>query len=170
MLLGEYIVASQNGLECLDIWCKLSVDEDLVRTLRRWGMRFLTLERYDTIAAVEDPSRGPEWRVMVGILSVQHDRPAPAKVKFNCAPRSPTANLKSDSFFQVVRTQKRRQFLEEVGADAGKISGPALDIFVCDKAIFADEHEDMTMYLFKVDFLERSRFGLATRGIYEMLA
>lgn len=103
-LLGEYIVASQNNLECLDVRCELFVDEYFVRTLRRRDMRFLTLERYNATAAVEDPSRGPKRCAMMNLLSVQHDRPALAEVKFDHTLGSPTANLEFDAFFQVVQT------------------------------------------------------------------
>ena len=170
ILLGKCIVASQDGPKCLDIGGELSVDEDLVRTLRRCCMRFFTLERYDAIAAVEDPSGGPEWRTMTGILSVQHDRPAVAEVELDHIISSLTTNLESDGFFQAVRKHKCCKFLEEVGADARKVIDSTLDVFVCDKAILANEHKDMTMHLPKIDFFQRCWFGPATGGICEVLA
>ena len=58
--LGNGIVAPQDRLKCLGIWSELPIDEDLVRALGRWGMTFVTLAGYDTVAAVKNPSRCPK--------------------------------------------------------------------------------------------------------------
>lgn len=101
----------------------------------------------------------------MGILSVQHDRPAIAKVEFDHILGSLTENLESSVFFQAVRMHKCCKFLEEAGIDAWKVIDPTLDVFVCDKAILANEHNDMTMYLLKVDFFQKCWFSPAIGGI-----
>ena len=107
---------------------------------------------------------------MIGILSVQHHGPAPAKVKFDHFLGSRPADLESDCSSQAFQTHKCRQFIEEAGPNARKISDPALDILVCNKAILANEHEDMTMHLLKINVLQRSGSGPATGGICELSA
>jgi len=165
---GNSIVAPQDGLECLSIWSEFPVDEDLVRTLG--CMLFITVLRNDTIAAVKDPSRCSKGPAMTGILSVQHHGPALPKVKLDHVLGSRPTDLESDCCFQAIQMHKRRQFPEEAGPKARKVSDPALDILVCNKAILANEHEDMTMHLLKINVVERSWSGPATGGICELLA
>lgn len=146
-VLANGIEAAQDGLEG-----ELPIDKDLVRPLRRWSMGFYALERCDSFVAAEYPSRCPKWRVMMGILSVQHNRPAIAEVKFDHFLCSLTTNLEPDSVPQAVRTHIRCKVLEKAGADAGKAIDSALDIFVRDKAILLDKHKDVTTHFGKVNF------------------
>lgn len=106
----------------------------------------------------------------MGILSVQHDRPAIAEVKFDHILYSLTANLEPDGIHQGIRTHIRCEVLEKAGADAGKAVDSALDIFVRDKAILVDKHEDMTTHFCKVNFFQSSRSGPASGGVCEVMA
>ena len=133
-------------------------------------MGFYALERRDSFVAAKHPPRRPKRRVMMGISSVHHDRPANAKVKSHHSLRSLTTNLEPDSVPQSVRTHIRREVLENAGADAGKAVDSALDISVRDKAILLDKRKDMTTHFCKVDFFQSSRSAPASGGVCEVMA
>ena len=81
-----------------------------------------------------------------------------------------TANLEPDGVPQAVRMHIRGEVVKKAGADAGKAIDSALDIFIRDKAILLDEHEDITTHFCKVDFFQSSRSSPASGGVCEVMA
>lgn len=85
------------------------------------GMKFLTLERKDTIGVVEDVSHNPKWVTVTGALSVRRDCPTIIKAEIDQVLGSLIANLESYGLFSAIHSNKCCQFHEKVGADVGKV-------------------------------------------------
>jgi hypothetical protein len=107
---------------------------------------------------------------MMGVLVVQHDRPAVSQVELHHVPSSVAENLEPNGFFQAIGMQIIHQFFDKTGADIREIIHPALSILVSHKVVSGGKFKDMTVHRCKINLLYGNWFRPTTGRFCQSVA